>query len=79
MVPITPEPRRKSTAVVFAKDQPQYCQLPANVHTPYVETKWKLSWRERLTILVKGTLYLTLKTFGQPLQPIRMSILREED
>jgi len=79
MLPVVPESRPEARAVIFAKDQPQYHPLPANINGPYVETKWKLSWRERWNVLVGGNIYLTLKTFGERLQPIRMSVLREED
>jgi hypothetical protein len=79
MTPTVPEPREKATFVEFAKNQPEYRPLPANVLLPYVETKWKLSWRERLRILLSGNLYLTVMTFGQPLQPIRMSVLRDAE
>lgn len=79
MTPMTPEVRPGARATVFAKDQPQYKQLPANVQPPLVETKWKLTWKERFTMLLRGTLYLTVMTFGQPLQPIRMTVLRSED
>lgn len=78
MTPMTPEARPGALAVVFAKDQPQYKPLPANVAFPYVETKWKLTWKERFTMLLRGTLYLTVMTFDKPFQPIRMSVLRGE-
>ena len=79
MVPVVPESRSHGLSVVFAKDQPQYNQLPANILGAYVETKWKLTWRERWNALVSGNIYLTLKTFREKLQPIRMSLLRAED
>lgn len=76
MLPITPEAREGMDPVVFAKDQPQYLPLPANVGHNYVETKWKLSWKERLHAFIMGSVYLTLKTYNEPLQPIRLSLLR---
>lgn len=78
MTPMTPEARWYAKAVVFAKDQPQYNQLPANVYGDYVETKWKLTWKERFALCLRGSLYLTVMTFDRPLQPIRMSVLRSE-
>lgn len=74
MIPVTPTPRPDAVPVVFAKDQPQYLQLPANVSFPYVDTKWQLSWRERWTVLTKGVLYLTIMNFGEDLQPVRLSV-----
>jgi hypothetical protein len=58
--------------VVFAKDQPQYIPLPATIVDggTRVITRWKLGWRERLRILFTGNLWLSLLTFGNPLQPI---------
>lgn len=37
MKPITPAPRLNFKAVVFAKDQPQYMPLPANICEPYFQ------------------------------------------
>jgi len=78
MIPVKPEARDGAHFVVFAKDQPEYLPLPANISHPHVETKWKLTWRERLHVLLRGNLYLTLMTFGHPLQPIRLSIMRDD-
>jgi hypothetical protein len=78
MTPITPEPRPNGHATVFAKDQPEYLPLPANIVGPCVETKWKLTWRERISALLRGHCYLTVMTFGKPLQPVRPSINRQK-
>ena len=78
MTPVTPEPRPGTNLVVFAKHQPQYHPLPANCGPEgLIETKWQLSWRERLHALLHGSLYLRVQTFNQDLQPIRMSVTRE--
>lgn len=76
MMPVAPEPRVYGRAIVIAEDQPEYLPLPANIVGPYVETKWKLTWIERLRVLWTGNFYLTLSTFGRPLQPIRCSVER---
>ena len=78
MEPAKPESRPGVREVMFAEDQPEYAQLPANFDGRSVETKWKLSWRERLHVLFNGNLYLTVLTFGNSLQPIRLSVLRDE-
>jgi hypothetical protein len=58
---------------IFAKDQPQYNQLPAYVDSQgAVITRWKLTWRERLRILFSGNLWLIVLTFGRPLQPVKL-------
>lgn len=65
--------------VVFAKDQPQYLQLPA-VNVTYedgtrsVISSYRLTWRERLKILFTGRLWLEQLTFGQRLQPQRPTV-----
>lgn len=57
--------------VIFAKDQSQYKPLPAVLLTDgEVITRWSFSWRERLKILFGGSVWLTIYTFNQPLQPI---------
>jgi hypothetical protein len=60
---------------IYAKDQPPYFPLPTRVDAEgTVVTCWQLTWRERLTLLLRGTLFLTLLTFNKPLQPIRCSV-----
>ena len=63
--------------VVYAKDQPEYLPLPAlpvddgSGHRRVV-TRWKLSWKERLRVLVFGDMYLWLSTFGKPISPVAL-------
>lgn len=61
--------------VVYAKDQPEYLPLPAH-RTPDGEVTacWRLSWRERLGLLLTGRVYVTNLTFNGPLQPQRVSV-----
>jgi hypothetical protein len=61
--------------VIYAKDQPEYIPLPTrrDVHGTVV-TCWKLSWKERLQMFLRGRFYLTLLTFNRPLQPIRIEM-----
>ena len=55
----------------FAKGQPEYSPLPAHITADgmQVTSCWHMSWRERIRALWTGRVYLTLLTFGQPLQP----------
>jgi hypothetical protein len=76
MLPVVPDPREGYEAVVFARDQKEYHPLPANTNGAYVETKWQLSDEECLELFTTGYLWLTLRTFGEPLQPIMMSVGR---
>lgn len=78
MLPIDPAINELELRV-YAKDQPEYLPLPSRVDSSgTVVTCWKLTWRERLTVLFRGTFYLTLLTFNRPLQPIRCSIDKPE-
>jgi hypothetical protein len=60
---------------VFAKDQPQYNQLPAQ-RTPEGEviTCWELTEEEKQTLQETGQIWLRVHTFNQPLQPVMLSV-----
>ena len=60
-------------AVIKAKDH--YQPLPS-LHTPSgrVITRWVLTDEERAQILRGSDVYLTIHTFNQPLQPVRLSV-----
>lgn len=65
--------------VVLAKDQPEYIPLPvAKVQysdgTHSMISCYKLTWRERFTILLRGKVWWEQLTFGQALQPQQMHI-----
>lgn len=68
--------------VTFAKDQPEYEPLPAykkpNDPQGLVVVKFELSPEEMGAIFDSGTIYLSMLTFNQPLQPIRLSVLKPE-
>ena len=56
--------------IVFAKDQPQYRQLPAyRSRVGEVTTCWKLTWWDRIYLLFTGRMWLRQLTFNHPLQP----------
>jgi hypothetical protein len=76
-VPEVLKPRAGFRSVIFAKDQPEYLQLPALTNGHQVETQWKFSWRDRLRILWSGRVWLTFLTFGKPLQPSRLAAFRD--
>lgn len=60
--------------ITYAKDQPEYNPLPALVSSDgAVVTGWELTWRERLSVLFGGKLFLSLLTFNQPLQPVQIA------
>ncbi len=66
----------KGSNVVFAKDQPQYLQLPAHVDrvNGVVTSCWKLTWKERLKVLITGKMFISQLTFNKALQPISPAV-----
>jgi hypothetical protein len=68
---------RESEEVVFAKDQPEYIPLRCLVGIGVdrrVTSRWTLTPKQRQMVLDGADIYLTLLTYGQPLQPILMGI-----
>lgn len=59
--------------VVIAKHQPEYAPLPAHIFPGDPNGRicccWKLTWRQRLTLLCTGRIWHEILTFRQPLQP----------
>jgi hypothetical protein len=78
MKPVSPVlPGYEVVKVVFAKDQPEYMQLPAvRVESPerQVLTRWQLSEEDRQKIAAGADVYLWVSTFGQPLQPVAVEV-----
>jgi hypothetical protein len=59
----------------FAESQDEYQTLPAfRQDDGTVLTRWRLTWKERLTIFLRGDLYVFMLTFNKPLQPISMQV-----
>lgn len=57
--------------VIFAKDQPQYNQLPAHRSDDGIVTfAFELDEVEKAQILLNGVVWVKIMTFNQPLQPI---------
>lgn len=71
----------KEQNTVFAKDQPQYKQLPVHVKktpTGEVVSVWKLSFRERIILLFTGRVYQVQCMFGKPLTPSYLTTKKKE-
>ena len=65
----------KEQNIVFAKDQPEYHQLPAfKDEDGQVITLWKLSIKERFKMIFTGRLCISLLSFNKPLTPIRPTL-----
>jgi hypothetical protein len=63
--------------IVFAKNQPQYKTLPAfRYDDGTVLTRWHMSLRERFTAFFRGDVYVWIRTFNQPLQPLKVQIYK---
>jgi len=57
----------------YAKNQPEYLPLPSyRTEDGTVVTRWRLSLRERLAVLFRGSIWLTILTFNRPLQPVML-------
>lgn len=60
---------------VYAKNQPEYLPLPVyKSDDGMVIICWKLTFLERIKLLFGCYLWHSIKTFNQPLQPIRLSV-----
>lgn len=64
--------------VVFGADQPEYKPLPAErvgkPETGQIITCWSLSPDELKKVQETGQIYVSLLTFGQPLQPVLVAV-----
>jgi hypothetical protein len=66
-------------STVIAKDQPEYLPMPAHVSADAIVTCcWRLTFRERLRVLLRGTVWHQIMTFGSQLQPQRLSVERPD-
>lgn len=67
---------------VFGANQPEYQPLPAErvgkPKTGQVNTCWELSKDELKQIRETGKIWVSLLTFGQPLQPVLISVDKPE-
>jgi len=63
--------------IVFGANQSEYRPLPAELRgklkTGEVLTCWQLTPDELKTIAETGQIWLSMLTFGQPLQPVLLS------
>jgi hypothetical protein len=74
MTPITPVvPGTHLRITMFGAKQPQYRALPGHrTEDGVVTTRWQLTWRERLSVLAGGCIWLQVRTFNKPLQPVAL-------
>lgn len=66
--------------VIFAENQPECMPLPAHrdLQDPQglITCCWRLSWRERLRVLLRGEIWHQVLTFHAPLQPQLLTVER---
>ena len=77
MIPVSPvlSPEWAEHEVGYGKGQPEYTTLPAiRNSTGVVLSRWKLSDEERKAVSEGADMFLSVWTFGQPLQPLRVEI-----
>lgn len=64
--------------VVFGAEQPEYQPLPAErvgkAQTGQINTCWEFTPDEIKKVQETGQIYVSLLTFGQPLQPVWVSV-----
>jgi hypothetical protein len=69
---------REAEEVVYAKEQPEYiplrCLVTDREHTGKVTSRWTLTPEQRIEVFEGADIFLSLLTFGQPLQPIQMQV-----
>lgn len=66
---------------LIAKDQQQYKTLPAHQklnEEGEIVTCWRLSIKDRITILLTGRLWCSIWTFYHPLQPVLFSVRKRD-
>jgi hypothetical protein len=70
-------PGLEAHELVFAKDQPEYIPLRAlraRTNDGRVMSRWSLTAEQRKAVADGADIFLTLMTFGNPLQPISMAV-----
>lgn len=75
-------PGHEHEEIVIARDQPEYIPLPAlsividlgGVAVPGILTRWRPTDEERAALANGADIWLETMTFGDPLQPIRLSV-----
>lgn len=65
--------------IVFGKNQPEYLPLPAKqINENTIMTCWELSDDDIVLLASSKKIWLGIKTFGKPLQPVLLSASRSD-
>ena len=80
MKPVTPIIKGKDLEVViYAKNQKEYQPFPVfRDSNGTLLSRWKVSFIERIKILIFGDIYLQIMTFNNPLQPVSLKVTPPE-
>jgi len=66
----------------IAKDQPEYLPLPAHRDSedPHgiVTCCWRLTWKERIKVLLTGCVWHQIMTLNRPLQPQKLQVSKPD-
>lgn len=77
MKPVSPViPGCELPEVKYAEHQEEYLTLPAYKYNDTEQTilcRWRMNWKERISALVHGDIYVWVLTFGRRLQPMSLS------
>ena len=71
----------KEHNAVYAEDQPEYLPFPVLRTDNQVGELigcWRLSFRERVRVLFTGIIWHSMWTYGNPLQPQRLTTKKTE-
>ena len=66
---------------VFGANQPEYKPLPVTKFDSQqgeVVSCWKMSWKERLKVLITGEVWVCIMTYNSNLQPQYLATRRQE-
>ena len=74
-------PGHEADEFIIARDQPEYIPLPAlsivllvdGTPVPALLTRWRPSDEERAALASGADIWLETMTFGEPMQPVRIS------
>lgn len=59
---------------VMGVGQPEYDPLPAYRGEKETLSCWRLTWRERLTVLFRGNVWVWQMDFGRPTNPLSLQV-----
>lgn len=68
----------KEQNCIYAQNQPEYKPLPAHKENGIVTSCWRLSFLERIRVLIFGNIWLCLWSFDKPLTPSFMTLKKKE-